>query len=362
MSLRNIQVSPISNSKHVLMIFMRVLHLVPSLPPSDFVRKDMEYTQRITGIQPAVMETGKAYGRSIISLFFIFVQALKILRHRPDVIHCHFMAGTLTKALVPIPAVVTVHESHNYYSSIWRAILRITTRMCKIIYVSHYSHDYWSRFLDKDGTIVYHAINTDEYSPRNYSEDVRQAYLKELGSKHLIFTMGALESRRGLHLPLMAARILRERGLDVGVVIKGYGGSHSYGRKLERYAEKNEIPLLLVMRFLPKDEMLQLQASVDIFVRPTIVESFGLAVLEAQASGVPTVVSDCCSLKEIFAGSSLLFVSKNEADLADGIECILASPRLREFLIESGRKLAQSLSWENKIAAYMDCYIRAIRQ
>ena len=338
------------------------MHIVPSFPPNDFVVKDMEYSEDIGKVKTLLISTGQGDKKSNIlsTLLNIVRTAYKILKIRPDVVHCHFMTSTMGAVLVPIPTVVTIHESYNWYSPIWRALLSITTRRCSTIFVSEYNRDYWRTLLKKDDTVIYHAIDTDEYAPQRFDSKLRAQLLAELKADYLVFSMGANEPRRGLHLALEAASILRERGINIGVVLRGYGGRASYSATLERMVGQLDVPTKILKKRLSDEEMASLFASVDVFVRPTIVESFGLAVLEAQACGTPVVVTDCCSLKEVFGQSSLTFSPKDPIDLADKMELILTDKKLREKHIQLGLKNAEELSWRRKIQSYLQVYSKAI--
>jgi len=256
--------------------------------------------------------------------------------------------------------VVTIHESYSWLTFVWRTLLKLTTRRCRIIYVSNHNRGFWIPILQKEGTVIYHAIDTSQYNPSAFSGALRDSIKAELKVDYLVFTMGVLEPRRGLHLAIKAAHVLRNKGINVGVVLKGYGGQASYAAGIESLASKLEVPLMAITTRLTDSEMASLHASVDAFVRPTTVESFGIAVLESQACGTPTIVTDCCSLKEVFGDSSLLFEPMNHVDLARQMELVLTDSSIRKEYREKGLKHAAQLSWSRKVREYLATYLSAI--
>ena len=341
---------------------LRVLHIIPSYPPNEFVLKDMEFSRKIANIDAFVLgfNQGQKKANIFSTLLNIILCALRILRIRPNVIHCHFLLPTLASAFLPIPKVVTIHESYNWYSSFWCSIFKITSRFFKTIFVSKYNRDYWKPVLGREETVIYHAIDRSYYNKNCYNENYRNSLLNEVGVDYLIFSMGVSEPRRGLHFAIKASSILRKKGYNIGLILRSYGGKSEYRHHLEQLSNNLGVPTKFVKERLPEKGMARLFASVDVFLRPTIVESFGIAVLEAQACGTPCIVTDCCSLKEVFGKSALTFIPQNPQDLANQIEKVLMDKHVKEKYIELGLQNANNLSWHQKINAYLKVYHDAI--
>jgi glycosyltransferase involved in cell wall biosynthesis len=253
-----------------------------------------------------------------------------------------------------------MHNSHDELPIFWRTVLKIAARRCSIIYVSNYNRECWAPVLGKQGTVVYHAIDTAGYNPEGNTDEIRESYLNELRTSSFVVSMGAMTPVRGLHLVVLAAAEVRKRGIDLGVVLKGYGGDPQYTKRVEKLAAKLDVPTMIITSFIPDEEMASMIASADVFVRPTSVESFGIAVLEAQACGTPAIVSDCCSLKEVFRDSSLRFKLRDHHDLAERLIELLNDEALKSKLIAAGLENARYLSWERKIKFYIQVYMGAM--
>ncbi|MHA1389342.1 MAG: glycosyltransferase [Candidatus Thorarchaeota archaeon] len=342
---------------------LNVLHLVPATV-SDFVRKDMEYLERYGPVKTSVMRIGWSGRRHIIASFLslirMMLRSLEVRRRRPDVVHAHFFLSALTASMCGIPAVVTIHDSHDSMSIYWRALFKIALRRCSIIFVSNYNRECWEPILNRKGNVIYHAIDMAEYSQKTDSQKTRESYLERLGTELFVVSMGAMTPIRGLHLVVQAAAEVRKRGIDVGVVLKGYGGDPQYTKRVEKLASRLGVPIIIVTSFIPDEEIASMIAAADVFVRPTSVESFGIAVLEAQACGTPVIVSDCCSLREVFHDSSLRFKLRDPPDLAERIIEVLSSENLSSKLVAAGLENARNLNWERKISSYVHVYRNAI--
>lgn len=101
-----------------------------------------------------------------------------------------------------------------------------------------------------------------------------------------------------------------------------------------------------VLPFEPRTRQLaHIYASADGFVHAGDQETFGLAVLEAMASGVPVAVQARAGLAELVSGGAGIGVaSERPADWAEAIAALFASER--ESLVQAGRAQAEAHDWQ----------------
>ncbi len=89
----------------------------------------------------------------------------------------------------------------------------------------------------------------------------------------------------------------------------------------------------------------------EALVFPSLLEGFGLPVLEAMACGVPVIVSRVSSLPEV-AGDAALYVDPASPDeIAAAIVLLSGDPGLAVRLAAAGRQRAASFRWEEAAAA-----------
>ena len=104
------------------------------------------------------------------------------------------------------------------------------------------------------------------------------------------------------------------------------------------------------------EDLRAILARADLFVLPSIVEGFGLPVLEAMAAGAPVAVSDTAALTEVAGDAALRFPARDARALADVIVQVWRSPETRCRLRELGRHRAATFGWTRAAEATVGIY------
>ena len=97
---------------------------------------------------------------------------------------------------------------------------------------------------------------------------------------------------------------------------------------------------------LPEEQLRAELAGATALVYPSVLEGFGLPVLEAMAAGVPVITSDVEPLRSIAGGAALLVDPCDVDAIAGAMERVLGDSALRARLIASGRARAAEYTWE----------------
>lgn len=94
-------------------------------------------------------------------------------------------------------------------------------------------------------------------------------------------------------------------------------------------------------------------ASADALVFPSRTDTFGNVVLEAHASGLPAIVSDCGGPREIVSsfGSGLVVDTRQPGPLMEAMARLMDEPALRDQLRQAALQRAEASSWSAVLAA-----------
>ncbi|OGC88933.1 hypothetical protein A2419_01050 [Candidatus Adlerbacteria bacterium RIFOXYC1_FULL_48_26] len=87
-------------------------------------------------------------------------------------------------------------------------------------------------------------------------------------------------------------------------------------------------------------------------VFPSLLEGFGMPVLEAMAAGVPVITSNTGALAEVAGDAALLVDPHDPEAISDAMVRVVEDSALHAVLIAKGRARASEFSWEKAGATY----------
>lgn len=91
-------------------------------------------------------------------------------------------------------------------------------------------------------------------------------------------------------------------------------------------------------------------AAHDVFVFPSVSETFGHPMIEALASGIPVVAADVPVNREVLGDAALYYQPYRPSQLADCLRRLDAEPELRATLVAEGRRRATGLfDWNDHV-------------
>lgn len=166
--------------------------------------------------------------------------------------------------------------------------------------------------------------------------------------KPLLFTLCIAHPFKGLHVLIKALELLKMKFPEVTLKI---GGMHSkpgikrsgYERWLRKeITKKNLDENIEWLGPLTGDEIISNMQSANVFVHPSFVESYSLAVAEAMAVGIPSVVSFSGALTELanHGDSALYFSPGDSVDCARNIIRLIDYQGLSEKISRNAKKIA----------------------
>jgi glycosyltransferase involved in cell wall biosynthesis len=108
------------------------------------------------------------------------------------------------------------------------------------------------------------------------------------------------------------------------------------------------------------DELEALYAEATCFVLPSLIEGFGLPVLEAMARGVPVACSDRPALPEVAGEAALLFDPTDQNAVTDAVRRLIRDPELRSSLAARGLARVREFTWRRTADLTLTSYRRAV--
>jgi alpha-1,3-rhamnosyl/mannosyltransferase len=156
---------------------------------------------------------------------------------------------------------------------------------------------------------------------------------------------------------LDAWRVVAGSGSARGAVLAVAGGDAT-----AQGAAFGPDPTVRFLGPIREDDLPGLYAGARLFVFPSLLEGFGLPVLEAMACGAPVVCSNASSLPEVAGDAAVLCDPNDTAALAAAVARVLADPDVRADLRQRGLARAVRFTWEEAARRFAQVYRDALAQ
>ncbi len=146
---------------------------------------------------------------------------------------------------------------------------------------------------------------------------------------------------------------------DLALVIAGHAGRE--GERLRAAAARTGHASRVVLTgWISSADLEALYDLAACCVYPSLLEGFGLPLLEAMARGVPIASADASSLPEVAGDAAELFDGRDVPSIGRAIERLLDDRAHVEGLIERGLARVGLFTWERCAAATLASYERAL--
>ncbi len=188
--------------------------------------------------------------------------------------------------------------------------------------------------------ILPRGLDTNLFHPDRRDPHFFEKFGATNGQVRLLY-VGRVSKEKDLDVLAGAYRRLRDEGLSVQLFVVGHG---PYSQTLAE-----SLPDAFFTGYLRGKDLAAAYASADVFVFPSTTDTFGNVVIEAQASGIPVVVSDSGGPKELVENNEngLITKSRDVDDLVRAIKALVVDPNLREQMSGRARESVINRTWPN---------------
>jgi len=199
--------------------------------------------------------------------------------------------------------------------------------------------------VEKPSSLIHQSID----------EEYFEAYPSSVSPVRRVLYVGNLNfsgKYRGVKL-LLDVWKSREAEDDVVLTIAGSG---RYLKHVQEQAEEDRIQKLEILGHISKLDLIQLYSSSCLFIYPSYQDALPSVVIEAQAMGLPAVVTNTSGAQEIVDDGVTGVVCDPEMDaLGEAIKRLLIDEQLREKMsYEARRRVRETFSWSAAASRFDD--------
>jgi phosphatidylinositol alpha 1,6-mannosyltransferase len=202
----------------------------------------------------------------------------------------------------------------------------------------------WSRGIDRE-----------IFSPAHRSEEIRAGF-GVAPDQQMVLYVGRLAAEKNLHLLLEGWPQIHARHPQARLVVVGTG-------PLEDGLRANTPDGATVAGVRTGAELSAIYASADCFAFPSSTETFGNVLLEAMASGLPSLAVRAGGVLDFATHdvNAWMVAPDSPTALADGLGTLLSDAALRSRLAEGALKTAGQRDWHAIFDGVVTEYQRAIQ-
>ncbi len=297
---------------------------------------------------------------------------------------CHILHCTSNTAPVKpgLPLIVTLHDiiylesisifkkggtwyqkSGNMYRR-W-VVPRVVKISDKIITVSKFERNRINEFFgfspDNNRLVAVYNGVSNHFRPiddKNELERVKNHY--HLPHRFLFF-LGNTDPKKNTFGVLKAFSDYRKKSGDdsLYLVMLDYE-KNALNKLLSQIDDKELINRIVLTGYVINTDLPAIYNLCQIFLYPSLRESFGIPMLEAMRCGVPVITSNTSSMPEVSGNAAYIINPFKPEEISAGIELLLKNKNRRNELINKGLKQAEKFSWSNMakdvLKLYQDVY------
>jgi len=212
-----------------------------------------------------------------------------------------------------------------------------------LVYVN--SEDYRKSWLERGIpaeklAILPRGLDTDMFSAKRADPAFWRNRGLNDGEVGILY-VGRVSKEKNLDLYATVLERLKARGHKVRPLVVGDGPYAS--------VMKDKLPDGIFTGYLQGEELAAAYASADLFLFPSTTDTFGNVILEAQACGLPTIVSDIGGPRDLVRHGVDGFITKalDLSDLTEATAKLLTNPSLRESMGRAATNRVQSRNWQS---------------
>jgi glycosyltransferase involved in cell wall biosynthesis len=255
------------------------------------------------------------------------------------------LAALAIARILRLPCVATYHTALPQYAQyltddpsmgeiMWRYLVWYYDQM-EMVYVS--SQATFSELTERGVSrrrirMVPRGVDTARFNPSKRN-GLLDEQCSDSGAVRLLY-VGRVSKEKNLELLVNAFRSLIADGTQAYLVVVGDG---PYREAMEKALEGTPS---IFLGYREGEDLAAIYASCDAFVFPSVTDTFGNVVLEAQASGLPVVVTDQGGPREnmVHGRTGIMVEGNSIAGLRDGILRLIADPNMRRSMGSEARR------------------------
>jgi glycosyltransferase involved in cell wall biosynthesis len=276
---------------------------------------------------------------------------------RPDVVYIPYhLSAPVAHGAVPVVSVIqdciferkAAESAWSAFSLAYRTMTRLAIRSSSILLVSTDATrrditQFYGVELPAEAIVPY-GVGAQFFSVRDRLRAGATRRPEGLPSRYILH-VGARRPHKNQRVLVAALAELLSKHPDLGLVLVGQHDPRVPDEASEAITEFGLSHRVFEYAHADDETLLDLYAHAAVFAFPSLVEGFGLPVLEAMAAGIPVVASDAEAVAEAAGGGALIVPARSTADWVAALDRVLSDTEFAAALRDCGTAVASTRTW-----------------
>lgn len=309
-------------------------------------------------------------GQTLYPIWEQYILPKESKKDKVDLLHCTSNTAPIN---INVPLVVTIHDiiylekqvsnKGIFYQKLggtyrrWN-VPQIAQKASMIVTVSNYERNRIIERLnlpEEKVRTIYNACSS--HFANEYSVGELEAFSKQMNlPERFVLLLGNTDPKKNLPNVIRTLGLLYERKqLDFTLVITDFKREHL----LPLLKEQNNEHLLkhiMLVGYIINQELPKLYKLAQLFLYPSLRESFGIPILEAMQCGTPIITSNTSAMPEIAGEGAVLIDPTQIEEIAEKIVSLLSNTKMRAQVITYGLERVKLFSWKQTAEQVLGVY------
>ncbi len=292
-----------------------------------------------------------------------------------QILHC---TSNTAPVSTTIPLVVTLHDiiymessylkilegsgtNYQKFGNAYRRMFvpRVIKKSRKIITVSNFEKNRIGQFFGMEGdsrlVAVYNGVS-EHFKPVTDKSELTRVKEKYHLPDHFFFFLGNTDPKKNTKGTLKAfSDFLKQTGSDLHLVMLDYD-LVELEKLLTEIGDPGLISRIILTGYVVNTDLPAIYCQCEVFLYPSLRESFGIPMLEAMASGAPVITSSTSSMPEVAGDAALLIDPFKPEEITSAMIRIMEDKELKADMVRKGFVQAAKFSWKAMAGRVLDIY------
>lgn len=296
-----------------------------------------------------------------------------------QLLHCTSNTAPLNPGM---PLVITLHDiiylesislfkkGGTWYQKVGNmyrrfVVPRVVRKSERIITVSHFEKRRIGEFFgfaadDPHLVAIYNGVG-DHFKPIEDSGELQRVKEKYRLPDHYVFFLGNTDPKKNTIGVLKAfSNYLKAGNPPLKLVMLDFE-HNALEALLNEIGDPGLRSQIHLTGYVVNTDLPAIYAQSEVFLYPSLRESFGIPMLEAMRCGTPVITSNTSSMPEVSGGAALLVDPFKPEEITEAMVKLMADHKLRQELIEKGYVQSAAFSWYHMAEEVHKLYLEVLK-